>query len=82
VLREAGAWLAPRGFLLIESGHRQSSFVARLMDGAGFAVRVVHDEELDGTAVVGQVRSGPRAATRRPWTEESAGAERVEEHLL
>lgn len=51
----AGApdWLSSDGHLLIETSEQQSARTASIMAAAGFAVRIVHSEELDGTAVVG-----------------------------
>jgi release factor glutamine methyltransferase len=49
----APAWLAAGGHLLIETSERQAPRTASLLDEQGFAVRVVRDEERDGTCVVG-----------------------------
>lgn len=55
----AGAqeWLRPGGNLIIETSERQAAGTASILAGAGFAVRTVRSEELDGTVVVGQ--AGP-----------------------
>jgi release factor glutamine methyltransferase len=53
----APRWLAPGGHLLIETSVRQAGATAAACEGQGLAVRVVHDDDLDGTVVV---------ATRRP----------------
>ncbi|TQL47207.1 release factor glutamine methyltransferase [Homoserinimonas aerilata] len=52
----AGApeWLAPGGWLLIESSEQQAPRTAALFERAGLLSRVVRDEELDGTVVIGQ----------------------------
>lgn len=52
----AGApeWLAPGGHLLVETSERQASGTAGIMAEAGFGVRMVHSEELDGTVVMGR----------------------------
>ncbi|QXG76398.1 putative protein N(5)-glutamine methyltransferase [Modestobacter sp. L9-4] len=53
----AGArrWLAPGGTLLIETSRRQAPGTQALVAGAGLAARVLTDDELDGTAVVGRL---------------------------
>ena len=53
----AGApdWLAPGGALLIETSGRQAPGTAVAMTRAGLVERVVEDEELAGTVVVGQL---------------------------
>jgi len=52
----APAWLAPGGHLLIESSERQAPATAALFENAGFRASIVHDDELDGTVVVGTLR--------------------------
>ena len=51
----AGApdWLAPAGRLLVETSRRQAPHTAELMAAAGLQPRVVTDDDVDGTAVVG-----------------------------
>jgi release factor glutamine methyltransferase len=51
---EAPEWLAPGGHLLVETSERQAAGTAGIMAEAGFGVRVVHSEELDGTVVIGR----------------------------
>lgn len=55
----AGAvhWLVPHGHLLIETSDRQSAGTSKILAAAGFTVRTVRSEELDGTVVVGQYES-------------------------
>jgi len=50
----APEWLAPGGHLLVETSERQAAGTAGIMAEAGFGVRVVHSEELDGTVVIGR----------------------------
>jgi release factor glutamine methyltransferase len=50
----APGWLAPRGHLLVETSERQAALTVAAFEAAGLAARVVRDEELDGTAVVGR----------------------------
>lgn len=47
-------WLSPHGHLLIETSARQAHGTAEILAAAGFAVRTVRSEELDGTVVVGR----------------------------
>lgn len=49
----APRWLAPRGHLLIETSERQVPLTAEAMTRAGLVAAVVHDDEVDGTVVVG-----------------------------
>lgn len=49
-------WLAPGGRVIIETSERQAARTASLLEERGLAVRVVRDEERDGTCVVGVVR--------------------------
>lgn len=58
VIVEAGAWLAPNAHLLIETSQGQAPVTAAAMAAAGFSVRVVRDEERDGTVVVGSLAAG------------------------
>ncbi len=53
VIAEAPAWLAPGGALLVETSEEQSDRTADLFSRAGFSPRIVHDEELYATVVVG-----------------------------
>lgn len=48
------SWLAPGGRVIIETSGRQAPRTARLFEQQGFAVRVVRDEDRDGTAVVAE----------------------------
>jgi release factor glutamine methyltransferase len=58
VIAQAGDWLAAGGVLLIETSVRQAPATAALMRVAGLAPRIVHDDELDGTAVIGEINAG------------------------
>lgn len=49
----APRWLAPHGHLLIETSERQAPLTADAMARAGLVPVVVHDDEVDGTVVVG-----------------------------
>jgi putative protein-(glutamine-N5) methyltransferase, unknown substrate-specific len=53
VVEDAPRWLAPGGSLVIESSRRQAPTTAAVMRGRGLAARVVHDDELDATVVIG-----------------------------
>ncbi|BAS06957.1 release factor glutamine methyltransferase [Arthrobacter sp. Hiyo4] len=56
VAAEATEWLRPGGNLIIETSERQAGGTSSILAHAGFAVRTVRSEELDGTAVVGRAR--------------------------
>jgi release factor glutamine methyltransferase len=49
----AREWLAPGGSLLIETSVRQAPATADAMRAGGLEPRIVHDDELDATAVIG-----------------------------
>lgn len=49
---EAPAWLAARGFLLVEVGEHQVTALRRILEGRGFAVRVAQDVGMEATVVV------------------------------
>jgi release factor glutamine methyltransferase len=53
VAASARSWLAPRGHLLIETSVRQAPVTAALMAGAGLEPRILRDEEVGGTVVIG-----------------------------
>lgn len=53
VAAEASDWLAPEGQLLVETSRSQSWSAVEILGRAGLAARVVHDDDLDATAVVG-----------------------------
>jgi release factor glutamine methyltransferase len=54
VAAEAGEWLAPGGWLLIETSRHQSPATAALLSAAGLDTCVRRDEEIGGTVVVGR----------------------------
>jgi release factor glutamine methyltransferase len=54
VAAEAGEWLAPGGWLLIETSKRQSLYTAALVSAAGLDTYVRRDAEIGGTVVVGR----------------------------
>lgn len=53
VAAEAPGWLAPGGHLLTESGERQAAGAVDVLTRAGLAARVVRDDEIGATIVVG-----------------------------
>lgn len=53
VAAEAPAWLAPGGHLLTESGERQAAGAVAVLDRAGLVARVVRDDDIGATIVVG-----------------------------
>ena len=50
----APSWLAPGGWLLIETSAAQAPETMAAMTAAGLPARVVEDEDLAGTVVLGQ----------------------------
>jgi release factor glutamine methyltransferase len=54
ITADARAWLAPGGALLIETSERQAPATADAMRAAGLDPRIVRDDELDATAVIGR----------------------------
>ena len=52
----AAGWLAQGGHLVVETSERQADRLAAAVAAGGLRARVVHDDDLDATAVVG----GPR----------------------
>ncbi len=54
VVAAAPAWLAPGGNVLVETGRRQAGALAAAATAAGLTARVVTDDELGGTVVVGR----------------------------
>jgi release factor glutamine methyltransferase len=53
IVRQARDWLAPGGWLLIETGREQSAVTAAAMTAAGLTPEVVTDDERDATVVAG-----------------------------
>ncbi len=53
VAAEAPAWLAPGGHLLTESGERQAAGAVAVLGRAGLVARVVRDDDIGATIVVG-----------------------------
>ena len=49
----AAGWLAPGGWLLMETSRHQAPGTARILGGAGLRVELASDEELDATVVIG-----------------------------
>ncbi|MGM1061138.1 putative protein N(5)-glutamine methyltransferase [Saccharothrix sp. Mg75] len=54
VVADARRWLAPGGTLVVETGRRQAPATAAAFTGVGLEARVVVDDDLDATAVVGR----------------------------
>ncbi|MGV8884946.1 MAG: putative protein N(5)-glutamine methyltransferase [Microbacteriaceae bacterium] len=57
IAAQASGWLSPTGTVLIESSHRQSPSTAAVFEAAGFATHIVHEPDVDGTAVIATRRS-------------------------
>ncbi|RZT84131.1 putative protein-(glutamine-N5) methyltransferase [Pseudonocardia sediminis] len=58
VAAAAPGWLAPGGSLLIETGREQSAVLAGVFTAHGLRARVVEDDDLGSTVVIG-TRPGP-----------------------
>lgn len=56
IAEQAGAWLAPGGRLLVETSDRQSATAAEIFAAAGLRPRIVGDDELGATVVIGAAR--------------------------
>jgi release factor glutamine methyltransferase len=56
VLLSAREWLSPRGFLATEVSEGQVDALATLVAAAGLEARVIRDDELDATVVLGHYR--------------------------
>ena len=54
VAADAGAWLAPGGALLIETGRTQAAWTALLLERAGLTASVTSDDDIDGTVAIGR----------------------------
>jgi len=65
IAAEAAEWLSPAGHLLIESSVRQAPLTSALFERAGFGARVVHDDDLDGTVVIGTRAGTPQSPANR-----------------
>jgi release factor glutamine methyltransferase len=53
VVASAPAWLAPRGYLLIETSRRQAPHTAEMFRRGGLRARIATSDELDATVVIG-----------------------------
>jgi release factor glutamine methyltransferase len=53
VVAGAPAWLTAGGHLVVESSRRQAATLREVMERWAFEVRVIEDDDLDATAVVG-----------------------------
>jgi len=64
VISGAAQWMRADGALIIETSRRQAGATMALMEAEGMSAREVHDDEVDGTAVVG-IRPSASAGERR-----------------
>ena len=55
VVAAARGWLAPGGHVLVETSRRQAPSLAAAVTAAGLAPRVVTDDDLGGTVVIGRL---------------------------
>ncbi len=54
IIERAPEWLAPGGHLLVETSRRQAAGTVAACAAAGLVPRLVTDDEVDGTAVMGR----------------------------
>ena len=54
IIDRAGEWLTPGGHLLVETSRRQAAGTVAACVASGLVTRVVTDDDLDATAVVGR----------------------------
>ncbi|MDQ0892870.1 putative protein N(5)-glutamine methyltransferase [Agromyces ramosus] len=54
VAASARDWLAPGGWLLIETSERQAPATVALMAAGGLEARIIHDDEIGGTVAIGR----------------------------
>ncbi len=73
IVRAAPRWLAPGGHLLIESMPAQSAALAAAMDRHGMTARVLADQDLGATAVLGTLRPGPPGRPQRSLSSPPGG---------
>jgi release factor glutamine methyltransferase len=53
VAAAVGAWLAPHGAVLIETGRTQAAWTALLLENAGLTPSIASDDDIDGTVAIG-----------------------------
>jgi release factor glutamine methyltransferase len=66
VAAQAAGWLAPGGSLLIETSDRQAALTAAAMAEAGMSARIVSDDNLDATVVIGRPTSSAAGDRTQP----------------
>ncbi|TPW71098.1 putative protein N(5)-glutamine methyltransferase [Schumannella sp. 10F1B-5-1] len=62
ILSEAPSWLAPHGIVVLETSPRQAPTDLALMHAVGLVGRVVRDDDVEGTAVIGESSGAPTIA--------------------
>ena len=62
IVADAGRWLAPGGYLLVETSERQAPFTRAACAGSGLSASVARSDDADATVVIGRL---PAAGTRR-----------------
>jgi release factor glutamine methyltransferase len=65
----AAEWLAPGGYLLIETSERQVPSAAAAFAASGLTTRVTSSEDLAATVVIGRLLAGDESSARSaaPW---------------
>jgi release factor glutamine methyltransferase len=73
VIAEASQWLAPGGYLLVETSERQAPQTVETFTRNGLIPRVVGSDDLDATVVIGTLNSTVVIGTRSTLPEGSGG---------
>lgn len=55
IVAGAPGWLAPRGYVVVETSQRLAAATEKLLRDNGFTTEIEYDEEVDATAVVGRL---------------------------
>ncbi|MEV6863810.1 putative protein N(5)-glutamine methyltransferase [Streptosporangium subroseum] len=73
VIAEASQWLAPGGYLLVETSERQAPQTVEAFTRNGLIPRVASSDDLDATVVIGTLNSTVVIGTRPALPEGSGG---------
>jgi release factor glutamine methyltransferase len=73
VIAEASQWLAPGGYLLVETSERQAPQTVETFTRNGLIPRVASSDDLDATVVIGTLNSTVVIGTRPALPEHSDG---------
>jgi release factor glutamine methyltransferase len=67
IAADAPIWLAPDGYLLMETSFRQAPTSMHILDQAGLESRLVHSDALDATVVVATLRDDAAVRLSDIW---------------